>query len=127
MWFFSGCNEIQEPRRKNILVDYERLQGVFGAETYDELKSSHRGWIEEYLGDGRKGRQGEWTDSIAVGSKAFIEKVKSLLGFKANGRDIVKSDEGYHLREEAAPYMALFDPEKGNIGPENTCFGDINT
>ena len=103
MWSFSGYNEIQEPRRKNILIDYERLRGLFRAGTYDQLKSIHRGWIEEYLGDRRKGRQGEWTDSIAIGSKTFIEKVKSLLGFKAKGRDIVKGDEGYHLREEAAP------------------------
>ena len=112
MWHFSGYTEIQQPRRKNILVDYEKLQGLFGARTYDQLKTSHRGWIDEYLGDGRKGRQGEWTDSIAVGSKAFIEKVKSLLGFKARGRDIVKGDEGYHLQEEAAPYMALLRPKK---------------
>jgi hypothetical protein len=51
----------------------------------------------------------------------------SILGFKAKGRDIVKSDEGYHLREEAAPYMALFEAEKGDIGPENTYFWNINT
>jgi putative transposase len=47
MWCFSGYNEIQEPRRKTILIDYARLQGLFGAGTYAELKSSHRGWIEE--------------------------------------------------------------------------------
>jgi len=109
------------------LIDYARLQGLFGAGTYAELKSSHRGWIEEYLGDGRKGRQGEWTDSIAVGTRAFIEKVKSLRGFKAKGRDIVKGDEGYHLREEAAPYKALFEAEKDDMDTENTYFWDINT
>jgi len=127
MWSFSGYNEIQEPRRKNILIDYERLQGLFGVGTYDQLKSSHRGWIEECLGNGTKGRQGEWTDSIAVGSKAFIEKVKSLLGFKAKGRDVVKGAEGYHLREEAAPYMALSRAEKDDVGPKNTYCWDINT
>jgi putative transposase len=79
------------------------------------------------LGDGKKGRQGEWTDSIADGSKAFIEKVKLLLGFKAKGRDIVKGEERYHLREEAAPYKALFDAERGDMGPENTYSWDINT
>jgi len=26
-WSFSGYNEIQQPRRKNVLIDYERLQG----------------------------------------------------------------------------------------------------
>ena len=127
MWSFSGYNEIQEPRKKNILIDYERLQGLFGVGTYDQLKSSHMGWIEEYLGNGRKGRQDEWTDSIAVGSESFIEKVKSMLGFKARGRDVVKGDDGYHLREGAAPYIALFEAEKDDIGPENAYFWDENT
>ncbi|EFK11171.1 conserved hypothetical protein [delta proteobacterium NaphS2] len=123
MWSFSGYNEIQEPRRKNILIDYERLQGLFGAGTYDQLKSSHREWIEEYLVDGRKGRQGEWTDSVAVGSKVFLEKVKSVMGFKAKGRDIIKGDDGYHLQEEAASYKVLFEAEKGDIGSEHLFLG----
>lgn len=126
MWSFSGYNEIQEPRRKNILIDYELLQGLFGARTYDQLKRSHRGWVEEYLGNGTNGRQGEWTDSIAVGSKVFIENVRSLLGFKAKGRGVVKGAEGYHLREEAASYKALFRAEKDQIGPENTYFWGIH-
>jgi putative transposase len=92
------------------LIDYERLQGLFVARTYAELTTSHRGWIEEYLGDAKKGRQGEWTDSIAVGSKAFTEKVKSLLGSYAKGRDII-------------PHTTLLDTEKHNIGPENTTHG----
>jgi len=41
--------------------------------------------------------------NIAVGSKSFVEKVKSLLGFKAKGRDVIEGGERYHLREEAAP------------------------
>jgi putative transposase len=85
MWPFSGYNEIQKPKRKNILIDYERLQGLFGAESYDQLRSSHKGWTEEYLGNGLKRRQEIWADSIAVGSKSFVAKVKSLLGFKAKG------------------------------------------
>jgi hypothetical protein len=27
----SGYNEIQEPRRKNVLIDYEGLYGLLGA------------------------------------------------------------------------------------------------
>ena len=127
LWSFSGYNEIQEPRRKNILIDYEKLQWLIGSGSYDQLKNSHRGWVEEYLGNGAEGRQEEWTDSIAVGSKSFIEKVKSLLGFKAKGRDVIEGVEGYHLREEAAPYMALFRAEKDDIGPENAYFWDVNT
>ena len=76
-WSFSGYNEIQEPRRKNVLIDSERLQGLLGAASYDQLRRSHKGWVEEHLGDEAKERQDEWTDSVAVGSKSFIESVKA--------------------------------------------------
>jgi putative transposase len=33
MWSFCGYNEIQEPRKKNVLIDYQRLQGLLGATT----------------------------------------------------------------------------------------------
>ena len=55
---------------------------------YDQLRRSHKGWVEEHLGDGAKERQDEWTDSFAVGSKSFIESVKASLGFRARGRDV---------------------------------------
>ena len=42
-WSFCGYNEIQEPRRKNRLIDYEMLQRLIGSRTYDELRSNHRG------------------------------------------------------------------------------------
>ena len=34
----------------------------------------------------------------------------------------MKGEEGYHLREEAALYMALFEAEKGDIALENSYF-----
>ena len=125
-WSFSGYNEIQEPRRKNILIDYEKLQLLIGCGSYDQLKNSHRGWVEEYLGNGAEGRQDEWTGSIAIGSKSFVEKVKSLLGFRAKGRNVLGGDKRYQLREEAAPYMTLFRAEKDDIGTENAHVWDMN-
>lgn len=88
MWSFCGYNEIQEPRRKKILINYERLKELVGTGSYGQLRSSYKGSINEYLGDGRKNRQDEWTRSIAVGSRSFIENVKALLGFRAKGRRV---------------------------------------
>ncbi len=127
MWSFCGYNEIQERRRKNILIDYDRFQWLIGSGSYDQLRSNHRGWIDEYLGNGAKGRQDEWTDSIAVGGKPFIEKVKALLSFKTNGREVLEGGEGYPLLEDATPYTALFSAEKDDISPENTYFWEINS
>ena len=50
-WPFSGYNEIQEPRRKNVLIDYEKLRALLGFENYDQVKLYHKKWIDEYLGN----------------------------------------------------------------------------
>jgi putative transposase len=126
MWPSCGYHEIQEPRRKNVLIDYERLQRLLGAGSYDQLRSSHKGWVEEYIGDGERARREEWTDSIAVGSVPFVEKVKMLLGFRAKGREVIEGSEEFQLREEAADYRALFEAENDDIRPENTFFWDLH-
>ena len=125
-WSFSGYNEIQEPRRKNVLIDYERLQRLLGAGSYEQLRSSHKGWVEEYLGDGKKDREEEWTGSIAVGNRPFVEKVKAVLGFRAKGRKITRSGEGYQVREAPARYNVFLGAEKEDIGPENTYLWNLN-
>ena len=126
MWRFSGYHEIQEPRRKNVLIDYRRLQSLIGAGTYDELRSSHKEWVEEYLGGGAKTRQEEWTCGIAVGSESFIQNVKALLGLRAKGRDVKRGSDGYQLREDPGAYKALFGAKNDNIGLENAYFWQVN-
>ena len=125
-WSFSGYNEIQEPRRKNVLIDYERLQRLLGAGSYEQLRGSHKGWVEEYLGDGKKDREEEWTVSIAVGNGPFVEKVKALLGFRAKGRKITRSGKEYQVREAPARYNVFLRAEKEDIGSENAYFWNLN-
>ena len=106
-WSFSGYNEIQEPRRKNVLIDYEKLQGLVGAGSYDQLMRSHKGWVEEHLGDGAKERQDEWTGSVAVGSKSFIESVKARLGFRPKGAMSYKAVKGISCGRAPLPIMSF--------------------
>lgn len=126
MWPFCGYNEIQTPRRKNVLIDYRKLQGLLGAGTYDQLRCSHRGWAEEYCGSLQNGRRDDWTGSVAVGSQAYVEKVKALLGSRARGRKIIEGGEGYQVREEPEAYIPFSSGEKENIGPENAYFWNVN-
>jgi len=73
--------------------------------------------VEEHLADGAKKRQDEWTDSVAVGSKSFIEPVKANLGFRARGREVIESSEWYQLRECLATYKALSQAKNEDISP----------
>jgi hypothetical protein len=68
----------------------------------------------------------EWTRSIAVGSRPFVERVKNLLGIRAKGREVIEGAKGYQLREETASYQALFQVENRDIGLDNATLLDIN-
>ena len=77
------------------------------------------------MGDGAKERQDEWTGSVAVGSKSFIESVKASLDFRAKRRDIINSYEGCQLRESPASYKLLLEAENEDIASENTVFWEV--
>jgi hypothetical protein len=61
-----------------------------------------------------------------VGSRAFVENVKSILGFRAKGRDVIEVNDGYQLRERSVSYGAPFGGENNDIGPENTYYWGAN-
>jgi len=54
LWPFCGYNEIQKPRRKQVLINYEKLKELFGAGSYAHMRNSHKEWIEAYIRDGLK-------------------------------------------------------------------------
>ncbi len=105
-WPFGGYNEIQEPKRKNVLIWYDRLRELAGIETYDLMQAAHKKWVESYLTGGIKRREECWTRSIAVGCDGFVRKVKSIMGVSAIGKNFVPAGDSYQLREPQVSYNA---------------------
>ncbi len=91
-------------------------------ESYDLVKSYHRKWVEEYLGNGKKIREDKWSGSIAVGSRGFVEAVKSILGGLAKGRKVKEIGESCQLREPSVLYVDHFGVEKDDIGLKTPVF-----
>ena len=123
-WPFCGYNEIQKPRKKNVLINYDKLMELFGASSYEQARRYHKEWINEYLDKGN-GRDNKWTKSIAVGSKEFVDDVKRELGGHAKGRKARETGEGYQLSEPSATYSSHFEVEKADIGVDNGYFWDF--
>ena len=48
-WSHGGYNEIQHPRRKNILIDYEALSRLSGFDNFESFQSTHRRWVQTAL------------------------------------------------------------------------------
>jgi len=107
-------------------MDYEKLRAFLGFESYDLVKSYHNKWVNEYLDNGNNIRDDKWTKSIAVGSRGFVEGVKSILGVRAKGRKSKETGGFYQLREPSIPYGTYFGVKKDDIEPENTYFWNVN-
>ncbi len=123
-WPFCGYNEIQNPRQRYSLIDYHRLISLLQMKDIGELQESCRKRVEQNLATRNQSRDSKWTESIAVGSKVFIEATIKRLGIKAKGRKIVGSKKSYELREPAVPYGDNFTLEKGLSRLQNTYYWD---
>ncbi len=103
-WEFCGYNEIQNPRKRKGIIDFDRLMGLLGYENYHDLKDAHYKWVESAIQADDSDRENKWTQSIAVGTKAFIEKMKPTLGYRAKGRKIICDEDTFELREVITPF-----------------------
>lgn len=121
-WSFSGYQEIQNPRQRYSLIDYSQLASLLQVRNIQDLQETFQARVEENLASENHDRDRKWTESIAVGSKEFIELTKQKLGIKAKGRDVVGEGSDYQLMEPAAPYKVDFDPENDLLSFENTYF-----
>ncbi len=125
-WPYSGYNEIQQPKRKKILINYERLKELLGFDSYEHVKTAHKQWVESCLSDGDNFRDSKWTESIAVGSESYIQNVKALMGGMALGRKVLETGELFQLKEVQYPYIAHLGAKKIDIGNQNTYFWNQN-
>jgi len=125
-WPFSGFNEIQNPRQRYSLIDHGRLRDLLDIKSMEELKRSYRDWVEKSVAAWGGNRESRWTESIAVGSKAFVERTKAELGIKATGRGVMEADGIYELREGDVSYKPNFGAENSGLRVENRYFWNLS-
>lgn len=111
-----------------MLIAYQKLVELTGFESYTAFQKTHIELVNESLANGKNFREKQWTESIAVGSKGFVETIKDKLGILVKGRKIFENDEGSHLREEMGIYIANLDRKNKGDSTEaqNTYCWDIN-
>jgi hypothetical protein len=66
----------------------------------DRLRETYRNWVDSAIMRGDINRKPQWTESIAVGDKDYVEKVKDQMGYKAIGRKVVENGDSFNYVEE---------------------------
>ena len=125
-WEHSGYREIREPPERYAVIDLSTLSELCGFEQTADFQRAHRDWVEEALSGTIAVKDNRWSQAIAVGSLAFVDKVKSELGFKAQHREVEQVDGTYILREQSEAYSAHFASENDALMTDNTIPWEIN-
>jgi putative transposase len=118
-WHHGGYREVQRPRRRYVLIDYDRLGHLSGFDDFPQFQKAHREWVKNALMEKGKHREALWSESVAVGSRDYVAQVGKALGGMARGRSIRKVAEGWELRETQVPYNA-------NSLAKNRVIGSLN-
>ena len=119
-WFACGYQEIQNPPKRYRIIDQQALVDLCGIKNGDELRDAQRQWIDSSLGKKAKQRDPRWSESIAVGSKAFVEETKTKLGIGFFKRKVISTDEErFSLREMLVSYNSDFDAKNRALSVKN--------
>jgi putative transposase len=119
-WVNSGYHEIQQPPKRYRVIELPGLFGLCGFSKLADFQQAHRQWVKIALRDELSVRDARWSEAVAVGSLAFVEKVKGELGAKALHRELEQIDGTYALRESGEAYRGQIDSKNEALTPENT-------
>ena len=107
-WSYGGYPEIIKPQQRYRIIDRALLKKLLDID--DNLSAVYSGWVQTAV-DESSTRQPGWTESVAVGGKDFVEKVKEMLGGRACGRrvhEVIKTGS-YALNEPVLAYNDVFE------------------
>lgn len=108
-WKYGGYREIQGLGRRRFLIDFGELVRLCGVRDRDALRRAHNEWVERKLRETRLGaREEKWTESLAVGSKKFVDQVQTRLGIRAKWRKMETEGKDCVLRERGGRFMVVF-------------------
>ena len=113
-WPQSGYNEIQQPPKRYALIDIKKLCELCGMQSVEEFKQQHKQWVEQAIASNRLEQEDQWSKSLAVGDRQFVESIKKEMGLLVKYRTTKEVDGCYEVRDDGLSYSIHF-------GDENSC------
>jgi putative transposase len=108
-WKFGAYYEMERQPSYKKLVDYGSLLKLLDVDSIDALKVLRRIWVEEKMATKQMSRESQWTESVAVGSREFLEKMKKIQGLRTEWRAIepANGSDAFQLRDKGGNYCVF--------------------
>lgn len=116
-WPFHGYNEILNPPTRYSIIKTNTLMKLCGIRDPFLFKENYTQWVESELKQNNKQRQERWSESLAVGSKKFVEKY--IQHFERHNRRLIVTQNDYHIKEPSSAYSTDSMPKIGTLRDYN--------
>ena len=97
-WAWSGYEELMGLRRRNRLLDIEKLLWLVRTKDIEEFRKNLEASLQERIAKDQMKREAKWTESIAVGSESFVAGLEGRVGNRQR-MEVVEEGETWVLRE----------------------------
>jgi len=110
-WRWCGHDELVGERSRYRLIDRDGLANLLGPGRRDDFEQAYRREIADAIARRKLEREPWWTESIAVGSEEFIQRVKAQTRYRRR-LDTSQAVDGVWVIREVAPSYAGSDPNR---------------
>ena len=115
-WEWVGYHEIMGARQRYRLLDLERLCWRLRSDNLEEVRTVLEVTLKETLARDEMKREGCWTESLAVGTRVFVERIQPLILSRRETETIEQSSGQWILQETALSYGVKSRPKNGSKG-----------
>jgi len=110
-WEWLGYHEINGTRRRYCLLDLDRLCWRLGTDDVQEVRRNLEAALADAIARGELKREPIWTESLALRSAGFMEKIKPMVLSRRETEVIHTADGVSVLQESAPPYGQKTSPK----------------
>lgn len=100
-WPFGGYYELQQLRKRfrNQLVDRRALLSLLGMKSLESLRQARAEWVAKECRTGRLERDAKWTESVAVGSRDYTERIMGTFTRKLESKEDARGGATFPFRD----------------------------
>ncbi|MFO1475596.1 MAG: transposase [Verrucomicrobiota bacterium] len=121
-WDWVGHHEIMGTKTRNRLLDLDRLCWRLCARNIQDVRRNLDFSLAERIARDKLKREPIWTESLAVGSSAFVSQITPGDVSRCEV-EVLEIDENlYAMREVALPYGRENGPQNRSISPKTASF-----
>ena len=100
-----GYHEIMGTRQRYRLLDLERLCWRLHTTDLKGLRKNLEASLQAAMAKEALKREAHWTESLAVGSRGYVERIQPLI-LSRRDTDLIQESCGWVLKEDGVPYHA---------------------